>query len=170
MIEEAKNILINAQRGEQVVDGIILQHPDVVDILYLTPWYPGFTGRLPAGGTAYFQYVPMSVSKPATIENLSQQFKIIIQDLNEASADYLDQIPLDAVDPITFTSLSYVIDGYDETVTREIADGPYYLNVTDFTSEPKGVGFTAEPQATNNTKCGERGTIERTGGLYRQFT
>lgn len=169
MNEEAKNILVNAQRGEQIVDGVVLSHPSVVETLYITPWYPGFQGRLPSGAVVTFAYVPMSVDKPSTIENLSQQFKVIIQDLNESANDYIDQIPIDTEGPINFTSLSYVIDGYDDDI-REIADGPYNVLVKEFSSEPKGVGFTAEPQATNNTKCGERGTIERTGGLYRQFT
>lgn len=169
MIEEAINILVNAQRGEQIVDGIVLSHPDVVETLYLTPWYPGFRGRLPSGDIAVFEYIPMSVDKPSTVENLSQQFKVIIQDLNEDANNYIDQIPFDTEDSISFTSLSYVIDGYGDDL-REIADGPYNVEVGEFSSEPEGVGFTAEPQATNNTKCGERGTIERTGGLYRQFT
>lgn len=169
MIEQAKNILVNAVRGTRLVDGCVIMHPDNSTPLYVTPWYPSFQGKLPNGSTVTFEYVPMRVDLPQQMENLSQQYKIIVQDLNTFAADWLDEIPIESDTPVDFSVCSYIIDGYDESV-KEIADGPYETEIREFTSEAKGIGFIAEAQATNQTKCGERGTIGRTGGLYRQFT
>lgn len=164
MIEQARQLLVNATRGEQLVDACVIYHSAIGTPLRITPWYPGFTD--PATGWV-FQYVPMRVEKPSTIETLSQQFKIIIQDLNEIAGVYLDMIPIDTEEAATFTAYSYLID-IDDVIS--LADGPYAVEIGEFSSEPQGIGFSAEPQATNVTKCGERGTIARTGGLYRQFT
>lgn len=173
MIEEAKQILVNATRGELLVDACAVSHPSLTETVYITPFHPGF---IDSANNRTFQYVPMRVDKPANIENLSQQYKIIIQDLgpggdslglNGIVSQYLDQIPIGTTDPAILTVWSYHIDREQNV---QLADGPYTVEIREFSSEPQGVGFTAEPQATNQTKCGERGTIERTGGLYRQFT
>lgn len=173
MIEQAKQILVNATRGEMLVDACAISHPSLAAPIYITPLHPGFTDTV---NNRTFQYVPMRVDKPANIENLSQQYKIVIQDLgpggdslgvNGIASSYLDMIPVDTSDPAVLTVWSYHFDR-DQNVT--LADGPYTVEIREFSSEPQGVGFTAEPQATNQTKCGERGSIERTGGLYRQFT
>ena len=166
MIEEAKLILVNATRGEMLVDCLVLSHPAWDDPIKITTHYPNVLD---------FQYVPMRVDKPANTENLTQQFKIIIQDLHDGKSNgvngivskHLDLIPIDTTDPIIMDAYTYFI-GSDDSV--KLADGPYTVQVREFTSEAQGVGFTAEPKAMNAVKCGERGTIGRTGGLYRQFT
>ena len=167
MIEEAKRILVNATRGEMLVDCLTLTHSAWAQPIKITSHYPNVED---------FLYVPMRVDKPANTENLTQQFKIIIQDLgpdghsngaNGIVSQYLDMIPLDTAEPILMDAYSYHL-GLDDTA--KLADGPYSVQVREFTSEAQGVGFTAEPKAMNAVKCGERGTIDRTGGLYRQFT
>jgi len=164
MLEQARAILVNATRGEQVVDAVILSHPALTESLYITPWHPGFTDTV---NNWTFQYVPMRVEKPGTVENLSQEFKVVLQDMNEVAGAYLDQIPIDTEIPVTANFYSYYID-VDDNVS--VADGPYSLEIGEFASEPDGIGFSATPQATNVSKTGERGTIARTGGLYRQYT
>lgn len=162
LTDDARRVLINATRGEQIVDACRLSHPSVAEDLYITPYHPGFTFQ----GNDYI-YIPMNVERPSTIDNLSQQFKIVIQDLNEEAGAYLDRIPVDTSEIVTFEVISILISADD---TMALADGPYSVQVVEFVSEPQGVGFSAEPQSTNETRCGERGTIERTNGLYRQFT
>ena len=167
MIEEARRILVNATRGEMLIDAIELSHPAIAEVVKITPFYPGI---------GEYQHVPMSVEKPANTDRLTQQYKIIIQDLNPDGSSnglngivsgYLDQIPIDTEEPIVMRAYSLYVD---RDGNYSVADGPYSVEVGEFSSEPQGVGFTAEPQAINVTKCGERGTIDRTGGLYRQFT
>lgn len=161
MIDEARNILVNATRGEILTDACRVKHSSLGETVRITPYYPGFTLN-----GEYFQYVPMEVKQPSTVENLSQNFEIVIQDLHEVVGAYFDRIPLDTTEPAIFESMTVLIDRNNNV---SLADGPNIVQIRDFTSEMEGVGFSAQPQATNMTKCGERGTIARTGGLYRQF-
>lgn len=166
MIEQARNLLINARRGELVVDAITLSHPDLPDDVKITPHYPGFLD---------YQYVPMLVEKPAKEDNLTAQYKITIQDLgptgsngvNGVASAYLDRIPLDTEHNVQVTAKSYFID-IDGNIT--LSDGPYYVETSAFINETSGVAFTAEPPDNNLTKCGVRATVDFTGGLLRQFS
>lgn len=167
MIEQARQILINAVRGQQLVDAVEISTADLSEVLYLTPWHPGFRGQLESGQTVDWLYVPMKVDWPKNGSDLSQSFKITVQDLNEIVGEYLDNIPLDTANPLRVRVRTYVIN-VDQEVSQ-VADGPYDVQSRDFAMDYKGAAFTAEPQSTAYSKCGERGTIDRTGGLYRQW-
>lgn len=167
MIDQARQILINAVRGEQIVDTVEVSTPDLSEVLYLTPWHPGFTGQLETGEIVDWVYVPMRVDKPKNGTDLSQTFQITIQDLNEIVGEYIDQIPLETQNSIRIRVRSYVINIEQEV--SQVADGPYDVESRNFAMDYQGVAFTAEPQSTAYAKCGERGTIDRTGGLYRQW-
>lgn len=166
MIEQARNLLINARRGESVVDAITLSHPDLPDEVKITSHYPGFLD---------YQFAPMRVDKPAKEDNLTAQYKITIQDLgptgsngiNGIASSYLDRIPLDTPHPVSVKAESYFID-IDGNIT--LSDGPYYVETSVFINETLGVAFTAEPPDNNLTKCGVRATVDSTGGLLRQFS
>lgn len=166
MIEQARNLLINARRGELVVDALTITTLDLPgEEIKITPHYPGFLD---------FKFVPMRVDKPSQEENLTAQFKITIQDLgpdgsngvNGVVSSYLDRIPLDTKNPVVVKVESYFFD-IDDNIT--LSDGPYFVETRQFISESQGVAFTAEPPANNLTKCGERATIDTTGGLLRQY-
>jgi len=159
MQNELRELLTVATTGAGVVEGVKISHVDWLEVLYLTPVYPGFTAQHEDGQNYTYQYVPMRVVKATKQNDLSQDFSFTIQDLNELVGAQLDRIPIASTVTPSVELRSFVMR--DDGTTSGVQDGPYLLEARDITSTPEGSTFTAAPPQTNYSGTGEIYTFER---------
>lgn len=164
MTPEFREFLTRAITGVGIVDGVEISHPSLSTSIYITSMYPGFTD---ADGRV-FEYVPIAVNRSSQQNNLAQQFKFTIQDINEVVAVYCDQIPLDTEEKPRVILRSYLYR--DDGVTADVQDGPYDLVAENITFTEQGCTFTATAQQTNYSGTGiiYTGTVFPTLQAYMQ--
>jgi hypothetical protein len=157
--QELRELLTVATLGNAYVEGITVKHPNMSKTFYITRVFPGFDAKLETGEVVYFEYCPMRVEYADKVGNLSQEFKVTIQDINKELAPITDQIPLDtSISPtVEVRIFVYRADGS----FSDVQDGPYILEAQAIAFEPTGAAFTASPPMTNFTSTGDRFTIKR---------
>jgi len=129
--DKLREMLISFPKGQYRIETLEIYHPLMSQTYYLTREPFGITATLENGDSVNFIGTSILMELAQTKEDLDQNFKFSLPDLNNTIDDELDRIPYDDQTPILVTYRQYISTDLSYPAIK------YVLNVTGV-SQSKG--------------------------------
>lgn len=140
-----------------------ISHPDFTQTYYIVRnAIAGVTVTLENAAVQFFQYRPVRIKKLGESDDLDSGFAIDLGDLGEILPTELDAVREAGTFDVKPTVKYRAYRSDDLTAPM---DGPYVLEVTNFSFNQDGASFEAKAPSLNVNQTGEIYRVDRFSGL-----
>ena len=156
MATDRTSFFLNARSSVVGYDTLELSHPDFSRTFYLVRnKFPDLVATTEAGASVTFEYAPMRVRLPESLDDLDQALEVDLGDVGEIVAEEQDRITAGSG---FLQRPQLVYRGFRSDDLSAPMRGPWTLEVVDLSFTAEGVSFKAQAPGLNDN---------RTGSLYR---
>lgn len=153
---------LNSKSSVAMLETLEISHPNFTQVYRVVRNHcEGITARIETGQDVFFQYLPMSIERMKTRDNLDFGLRITFGDLGEIIPNEIDAV-IAAEGRSIKPAVKYRVYRSDDLM--EALDDVWNLEMKQIGFTSEGCSFEASVPEMNSNGTGERSTMSRFSG------